>query len=60
MVYFNPLRNEADFSLSIKRIWSIPVEKEKKKIKKYLTFRNECDKVNELLMSSNKPLQKMF
>ena len=43
MIYFNPLRNEADFLFG----------KTKKKIKKnLLTFENECDKVNELLMSN--------
>ena len=49
MIYFNPLRNEADFLFG----------KTKKKIKKnLLTFENECDKVNELLMSNG--LQKLI
>ena len=35
MIYFNPLRNEADFSFL-------------KNKKNLLTFGSECDKVNEL------------
>ena len=45
MIYFNPLRNEADFSF-----WKN--KKENKKLKNLLTFGSECDKVNELLMSN--------
>lgn len=44
MIYFNPLRNEADFSfLKNKKI---------KNLKNLLTFGSECDKVNELLISN--------
>lgn len=50
MIYFNPLRNEADFSfLKNKKI---------KNLKNLLTFGSECDKVNELLMSNG--LQKLI
>lgn len=45
MIYFNPLRNEADFSF-------LKNKKENKNLKNLLTFGSECDKVNELLMSN--------
>ena len=51
MIYFNPLRNEADFLFG-------KIKKKIKKLKNLLTFGNECDKVNELLMSNG--LQKLI
>ena len=51
MIYFNPLRNEADFSF-------LKNKKKIKNLKNLLTFGSECDKVNELLMSNG--LQKLI
>ena len=45
MIYFNPLRNEADFLFG-------KTKKKIKNLKNLLTFENECDKVNELLISN--------
>lgn len=45
MIYFNPLRNEADFLFG-------KTKKKIKNLKNLLTFGSECDKVNELLMSN--------